>query len=107
MQIAFNLTLHIIEHFTMDVITSHQTNTRLAYLTIKERVFNSIYSHFLIGDLPSLTKGILVQEVYAPIRSVNRALTECAKEGIIRYEKKCFTVQNLKQLTSLVESMSR
>lgn len=107
MQKDFRLTLHILEHFATDVMISHQTNTHLAYLTIKERVLTSMYSHYIIGDLEALTKNILVQEVFAPLRSVNRAIAEIINDGTINYQKKRFMVSNEEQLIQQINIIAK
>ncbi len=106
MQVDFDLTMHIIENFAKDIVHSHQTTSRLAFLTIKERLITSIYSHYRVGDLDTLTKEILQQEVYAPIRSLNRSLAECEKDGIFSYKKKSFSVIDPNRLRKIEEAIS-
>lgn len=106
MKVDFDLTIHIIENFAKDIVYSHQTTSRLAFLTIKERLIISIYSHYQVGDLDTLTKEILQQEVYTPLRSLNRSLAECENERIFSYKKKVFTVINPNQLRKIAEAIS-
>lgn len=95
----FNLTLEILGHFASDVIQSHKMNMRLAHLTIQERVLSSIHSHYSMGNLSALTKPILIQETYAPVRSVNRAIASLKNAGIINYQNKQFSILDKHKLS--------
>lgn len=106
MKADFDLTLNLLGHFASDVINSHKMNTRLAHLTTKERVLISIHSHYAIGNLDSLSKQILVQESYAPLRSVNRAIAALRSEGLIDYKKKQFTVISEHLLNNAIQEIS-
>ncbi|BES65042.1 Crp/Fnr family transcriptional regulator [Gottschalkiaceae bacterium SANA] len=106
MQADFDLTMYILENFAKDVVHSHQTTSQLAFLTIKERLIVSIYSHDQVGDLDTLTKEIVQQEVYAPIRSLNRSLAACQEEGLFSYRKKTFSVVDPVRLRKIAEAIS-
>jgi len=106
MKTDFALTLEILGHFASDVIKSHRMNTNLAQLTIQERVLVSIYSHFTIGNLHALSKQILIQEAYAPLRSVNRAIASLKKEGLIDYSNKQFIIVNKGLLEAAVNQIN-
>lgn len=102
----FELALKILNHFASDVINSHKMNMRLAHLTIKERVLISVNSHYTMDNLKNLTKGILVQEALAPIRSVNRALASLKSDGILDYRKKQFLVTDEALLKKAVNQIA-
>lgn len=59
---------------------------------LKERVLHCIYRHARMGNLSTLTKEQIVNEVCIPIRSLNRILAQCREEGLVIYEKHRFVI---------------
>ncbi len=77
----------------------------LATLTIKQRLLLSIFRHYEKGDLQSVQKSRLIQEVGAPKRSINRVLKECIQEGFVEYTEKRFTVVDRKKLEEFISTL--
>ena len=98
MQYDFNFTLYLIEQLTSKLTSVSDTLASLAFLSLKERVLCSIYTHYKIGDLESLTKKKLANEVCAPIRSLNRSIAQSTNEKLIKYKDKRFIIISLEKL---------
>lgn len=94
----FNFTKYILEQLSLKLVESSSTALRLSLLSIKDRILYSIYTHNKIGDLKDLTKEKLSQEVYAPIRSLNRSIKECIEDGYIIYKDKKFYITQIDKL---------
>lgn len=94
----FNFTRYILEQLSLKLASSSYTALRLSFLSIKNRILYSIYTHNKIGDLKDLTKDKLSREVYAPMRSLNRSLKECIEEGFIIYKDKRFYITDMDKL---------
>lgn len=88
----FESTKILIREIAHKLIVASDTIEEISSLTIKERVLHRIFIHNKRGTLEKLTKNQLSKEVNAPIRSVNRIIEDCMKQGIISYEKKKFVV---------------
>lgn len=88
----FESTKVLIQEIAYKLIVDSDTIEELSLLTIKERVLRRIFIHNKNNTLSSLTKNQLSKEVNAPIRSVNRIIEDCMKQGILSYEKKKFVV---------------
>lgn len=73
---------------------------KLTALTIKQRLLLTLFKHHENGDLTSLQKNRLIQEVGAPKRSLNRVLKECCDEGYVIYRNKQFSIVNIEKLTN-------
>lgn len=67
-------------------------------LTVKERLLRCLAIHSYRNNLDNLTKEQLSKEVNTPIRSLNRAIAECSKQGIIEYANKRFRIVNEKKV---------
>lgn len=98
MKIDFNFTRYILEQLALKLASSSYATLRLSLLSLKDRILYSIYIHNKIGDLNDLTKEKLSQEVYAPIRSINRSIKECIEEGFITYKDKRFYITETDKL---------
>jgi CRP-like cAMP-binding protein len=94
----FDFTFFIIEQLTARLISSSDIVTKLSLLTVRDRILCSIYTHYKIGDLNSLTKQKLSSEVCVPIRSLNRSIAQCINEGFIDFKDKKFTVNSIEKL---------
>lgn len=98
LQEDINFTLYLIEQFAEKLIHSSNAISKLSLLTVKERVLDSIYIHYRIGDLDQLTKEKLSSEVCVPIRSLNRSIAKCIDEGLIAVINKKITINSLEKL---------
>lgn len=103
MKIDFNFTFYMLEQLAAKLISSSDTSARLSLLTVKDRILCSIYAHYKIGDLDSLTKQTLSSEICAPIRSLNRSVNDCINEEYIDFKEKRFTVNSIEKLEKHVE----
>lgn len=88
----FESTKVLIQEIAYKLIVDSDTIEELSSLTIKERLLRRIFIHNKNNTLSNLTKNQLSKEVNAPIRSVNRIIEDCMKQGILSYEKKKFVV---------------
>lgn len=94
MRLDFDFTLYLVEQLAMKLVLGGEATARLSLLTVKDRILNSVYAHLRVGDLNQLTKPQLAVEVCAPIRSVNRSIAQCIREGFLNYEHKKFKVNS-------------
>ncbi|MEY9869343.1 CRP/FNR family cyclic AMP-dependent transcriptional regulator [Peribacillus sp. B2I2] len=101
----FNFTSYLMEHLAAKLITSSETVAKLSLLTVKDRILYSIHAHYKIGDLETVTKSTLSSEVCAPIRSLNRSISECINENYIDFKEKRFKVVSLKKLENHLEKI--
>lgn len=106
MKIDFNFNFYIVKQLASKLILSSDIAAKLSLLTVKDRVLLSIHNHYKMGDLHNLTKKVLSSEVYAPIRSLNRSITQCVNEGIIDYKDKKFYVNSVVELEKYVKNFS-
>lgn len=93
-----------------DIIVNRYIQTcsrtdNLATLTIKQRLLLNIFKHYERGDLHSVQKNRLIQEVGAPKRSLNRVLKECIDEGYVKYSEKQFSINDMMKLESFVSEL--
>ncbi len=93
-----NFTLYLIEQLSEKLIHSTNTTAKLSLLTVKDRVLDSIYIHYKIGDLGRMTKEKLSYEVCVPMRSLNRAIAQCIDEGLIDIIDKKIIVRSKENL---------
>ncbi|KOR81484.1 Crp/Fnr family transcriptional regulator [Bacillus sp. FJAT-21352] len=105
MQQDFNFTSYLIEHLAAKLITSSDTVAKLSLLTVKDRILYSIHAHYKIGDLETLTKHALSSEVCAPIRSLNRSISQCINENYIDFKEKRFKVVSIVKLENYLEKI--
>lgn len=90
MRADFSFVEYIMGRLCGKVIEDSYQVAKLAVLTIRQRYLYSLYHHQKLGDLHSLTKDSVLQEVNAPIRSLNRVIAECG--AIVSYRKKHFSI---------------
>jgi len=98
MKIDFNFNVYIVKQLASKLTLSSDTTAKLSLLTVKDRILLSIHNHYKIGDLGHLTKQILSREVCAPIRSLNRSISQCINEGLIHYKNKKFSIHSIEEL---------
>ena len=98
MRADFNFTYFFCELFARRLYMTSDSMSRMALLSLKERVLGYIHAQYQAGTLSSFTKEKLVAEVRAPLRSFNRVVQECIEVGIISYHSKAFTVEDADKL---------
>lgn len=84
----FEVTKFIIREIAYKLILNSEYIEEISTLTVRERVIRCVAMHYHRGDLNKLTKEQLSKETKAPLRSINRALAECEKQGILSYYKR-------------------
>ena len=91
----FEATKLLIRIISEKLIHNGQLIEEMSLLSVRKRVLRciAIYNHK--GQLHKLTKKQLSIEANTPIRSVNRAIAECVKIGLISYENKQIHIKNL------------
>ena len=91
----FEATKLLIRIISEKLIHNGQLIEEMSLLSVRKRALRciAIYNHK--GQLYKLTKKQLSIEANTPIRSVNRAIAECVKMGLISYENKQIHIKNL------------
>lgn len=100
MQADFEATKCIIQIMAGKLVANSERIKEAQLLTVKERLLRCIATHLLLGDLNKLTKEQVIREAGAPMRSINRAIAECNKQGILCYEHKHFKIKNTDYILS-------
>ncbi|XBX10751.1 Crp/Fnr family transcriptional regulator (plasmid) [Enterocloster clostridioformis] len=75
---------------------------RSASMDLKSRILHCLYRHKRLGTLDTLTKEQLMNEVCAPIRSLNRILAQCREDGLVIYEKHRFCIIDEKRFADAI-----
>ncbi len=88
----FEFTFFLLKNLAEGRFNSTDKRTVLRFHTIKERYFIAIKNAYESGNLQALTKKELAEQVDAPIRSLNRIVSQCY--DIIEYKNKKFEVIN-------------
>lgn len=70
------------------LVENSQLIEELSLMNVRERVLRCVAVHYHRNRLHLLTKKQISLEVSAPLRSVNRAIANCAKGGLFCYENK-------------------
>ena len=94
LQQDFAATQRLIAIMAEKLMSNAERIQQMQLLTVRERLLHCIARHLTLGDLSTLTKNQAAIETGAPVRSINRAIAECAAQGLLRYEKKTFAVLN-------------
>lgn len=94
----FNATTFLIQGLAEKLIINSQLVENILELTVKERLLRSLSLHYHRNTLDSLNKSRLAKEVNSPIRSVNRAIDECKKQGLLDFSDDKFIIINPKEL---------
>lgn len=105
MKLDFEFNLYIINLLSSCFRLVKNVATTLSSLSIKERILLSVYKHNIAGDLETLNKKALIQEIRAPLRSLNRSLAQCITEGYLLFEDEKFQVSNEILLNNLIEPL--
>ena len=105
LRMDFEFTLFFLNRICMKTLDLSYEHIRVAKLSIRERYIYSIKAHSDKGDLPQLTKERLVEEIKAPIRSMNRIIADCA--DFIAFEQKTFKIIDQKRFSSEFEALKR
>lgn len=88
----FEVTKVIISEIAYKLIMNSEYIEEMAQLTVKERLLRCIATHYEHGSIASITKEQIAGETKAPMRSINRAIAECARQGIFFYRDKRFHI---------------
>ncbi|MED1915637.1 Crp/Fnr family transcriptional regulator [Bacillus thuringiensis] len=103
MKTDFQFNFYLMRQLASKLILSSDTAAQLSLMTAKDRLLISIHNHYKIGDLDTLTKQMLSSEVCAPIRSLNRSITQCINEGFINYKNKKFSITSIEAIEKQLE----
>lgn len=90
----FSATKFLIQGLAEKLIINAHLVENILGLTVKERLLRSIALHYHRDTITSLNKAQLTREVNAPIRSINRAMEECQKQGLFVFSNNKFTYIN-------------
>ena len=90
----FEATKFLIKELSYKLVINAELVEDVLSLTVKERLLRSIGIHSYRNTLESLTKDQLAKEINAPMRSLNRAIAKCVKEGILDYDDNRLIVLN-------------
>lgn len=94
----FEATKFVMKEMSYKLIINAELIEEVLLLTVKERLLRCISIHHYRKNLNSLTKTQLSKEVNAPMRSINRAISECSKQGILLYKNRRFHILDEKQM---------
>lgn len=94
MQADFDVTKQIIQIMASKLVANSERIAEAQLLTVKERLLRCIATHLTLGDIHTLSKDQVVKEAGAPMRSINRAIAECSRQGILCYNHKQFEILN-------------
>ena len=95
----FSFTQLVLRRLCEKVVEGSDERMRLSLLTIRQRYLLAIRRHQEAGDLATLTKTQLCEEVGAPVRSLNRVIAQCSAE--VQYKKRRFVPQPLFNTTAI------
>ncbi len=105
MQMDFDFTMYIINQLTRKLVHSSKAMYNLSLMSVKDRLINCIYIHDRHNGLKKLTKEMVCNEIFAPIRSVNRAIAQCQKEGLFEYRDKKFVIYSFDKINTHIKSL--
>ncbi|SFD25433.1 Crp/Fnr family transcriptional regulator [Clostridium uliginosum] len=105
MKLDFEFTKYLIEQLTEKLIKNSNAFINVSLLSIKDRLLNNIYSHYLANDLSILIKELICSETCIPLRSLNRAIVECKSDGFIDFKDKRFQILSISKLESHLKSL--
>ena len=92
MKADFEFTKFLIEQLTEKLIMSSKKLSSISLLSVRDRLLYCIYTHYKLGDLAKLKKGVVCSETFIPLRSLNRAIAECNENGFFEFREKHFHV---------------
>ncbi|WP_197712129.1 Crp/Fnr family transcriptional regulator [Fusobacterium ulcerans] len=84
----FEVTKLIIKEIVHKLILNSEYIEEISQLTVKERFLRCIATHYQLNNIKSLTKEEVAKETKSPVRSINRAIAACTKEGILCYKNR-------------------
>ncbi|WP_352399117.1 Crp/Fnr family transcriptional regulator [Anaerotignum sp.] len=105
MKADFQFTLRLMEELSEKILINSKKLTAVSLLSVKDRLMYYIYSHYKFGDLKMLTKARVCADTFIPLRSLNRAIAECSKEGYLEYVKNRFYVLSFEKLEERCSSL--
>ncbi|WMI82165.1 Crp/Fnr family transcriptional regulator [Anaerotignum sp. MB30-C6] len=103
MKLDFGFSKFLFEQLTEKLLYSARQLIWLSSLNIKDRLISCIYAHHKNGSLSKITKDAVCAEILVPLRSLNRAIAECKKEGYFEYENKTFKILSVEKLQKCIE----
>jgi len=98
MKYDFEFTKFLIEQLAEKTIASSQKLASLSLLSVNDKVLYCIYSHYIKGDLESLNKKMVCDEMFIPLRSLNRSIVESKKSGYLEFKAKQFKILSIEKL---------
>lgn len=84
----FEVTKLIIKEIVHKLILNSEYIEEISQLTVKECFLRCIATHYQLNNIKSLTKEEVAKETKSPVRSINRAIAACTKEGILCYKNR-------------------
>jgi CRP-like cAMP-binding protein len=105
MKLDFDFNLMLFKYMALKLNKNSDKMAQIAFMTVKDRVLYSLYTHHKFGDLQELSKERLSSEACAPLRSVNRALSKLVDAGFVLYEKKKFSICNTEEIEAHLEEI--
>jgi len=92
MKLDFEFNMLLFRYMALKLNRNSDKMAQIAFMTVKDRVLYSLFTHHKMGDLETLSKEQLSIEACAPLRSINRAVSRCVDEGFIGYLEKRFSI---------------
>ncbi len=83
----FEFTKFIIASMCDKMLASSDERVKITMLTLKERYIITLWRYVTQKKLHELTKDMLTEQIFAPIRSLNRVVAECREIVIYRNRK--------------------
>lgn len=95
--------LFLLKRMSEKLLQNSDRMTRLSLLTMRERYLLSIHEHETAGDLATLTKARVAEEICAPVRSLNRLIA--GNRHLIAYDKAGFIILDDQKLREICERL--
>ncbi|MDC7290596.1 Crp/Fnr family transcriptional regulator [Blautia schinkii] len=92
----------LLEQMASKIADNSDAYIRSSSMTLRQRVLHCLYRHHESGTLNTLNKEKLANEVCAPLRSLNRVISQCKEEGLIDYHKHQFYITNIGMLEEII-----
>ncbi|WP_419822760.1 Crp/Fnr family transcriptional regulator [Anoxybacterium hadale] len=97
----FEVTKFIIREIAYKLIINSEYIEEVSLLTVKERLLRCVATHYRRGDIDKLTKEQITKETKAPMRSINRAIAECDRQGILSYKNQELLILDITKLQNI------
>ncbi|WP_159723515.1 Crp/Fnr family transcriptional regulator [Enterococcus sp. CSURQ0835] len=96
----FELTRYVIEQVIKKLSASSENLVRQSLMTTYDRCLVKIYEYYRTGQLATLSKEKLAQEVNTTLRSVNRALERFQQKKWLSYQTKTIRLLEPQQVAN-------